>query len=230
MCTAIAKNGNDLIYGFNFDVDPEKWPYKVVKTKNYFGIGITLGSTTYLVHGINKEGHFGNSLYMNGEDFVAQKGKKRMRIDLLNDRFVRGKYSFDDVEKIIDECEIINNKNTNLHSLIGNENGEYLLVEPGYGIKRIKENFAVLTNFPVLTKLNDYSNPFFGKDRYDHALKVLKKSKDNYSVKDAYKLLEETKQDGKWGTRVSFVYSKNENKVYYCLDGNFSDINVHQFI
>lgn len=60
MCTAIAYKGNDLIYGFNLDIDPEVWQYSVHKTKSGFAIGITVGKTTNYVHGINQNGHFGN--------------------------------------------------------------------------------------------------------------------------------------------------------------------------
>jgi hypothetical protein len=80
-----------------------------------------------------------------------------------------------------------------------------------------------------LTELSDYSNPFYGKDRYDKALSVLQKSNEDFNVADALDLLKQVKQEGQWGTKISFVYSRNENAVYYCLDGNFDDIRIHRF-
>ncbi len=229
MCTAIAKKGKDVLYGYNLDIDPAVWNYKLILKKDYFSVGITVGSTTYLTHGVNGNGQFGNLPYMNGEIFPVPKGARRERIDLLNDRYIRGKYSFEDVERIIRETVVVNAPSTTLHSLIGNRDGEFLLLEPGYGIKQYEEDFAVVSNFPLLTTLPDYSNPFYGKDRYDRALAILQNSTENFSVADALDVLSQVKQEGQWGTRISFVYSRNENAVYYCLDGNFDDIRIHKF-
>lgn len=229
MCTAIAKKGKDLIYGFNLDIDPAVWNFGLYKTKDYFTVGITVGSTTYFTHGVHKDGRFGNVPYMNGEVFAAPKGVRRERIDLINDRYIRGKYSFTDIQKILTEKTVVCVPAATMHSLIGNGEGEMLLVEPGYGSRAIQDDYAVLTNFPVLANLTDYSNPFYGKDRYDVAEAALKMSAPDFSAQDALTLLEKVKQTGPWGTRLSFVYTKNENAVYYCLNGDFSNIQIHRF-
>ena len=230
MCLAIAFKGNDLLYGFNLDIDPAVWQYSVHKTKNYFAVGITVGKTTYLVHGIRKNGNFGNVPYMNGADFPAPSGLRRERIDLMNDRYIRGKYSFADIEEILRAKAVVNIPAASMHSLIGNAAGDFLIVEPGYGYKKVKEHFAVLSNFPTLTELSDDSNPFYGKDRYDRAVSVLSNADADFSVENALQLLGDTKQEGKWATRVSFVWSQNENAVYYFLNGDSSHIEKHQFL
>ena len=33
MCTAIAKKGTDVLYGYNLDIDPAVWSYKLIKKK-----------------------------------------------------------------------------------------------------------------------------------------------------------------------------------------------------
>lgn len=228
MCTAIAKKGNDLIYGFNLDIDPAVWNFKLYRTKQYFTVGITVGHTTYFTHGVSSRGHFGNVPYMNGADFVPPKGSKRERIDLMTDRYIRGKYSFADLERIAAEKTVVSIPAASLHSLFGNGNGELLLVEPGLGCRRENGGHAVLSNFPVLAGLTDFSNPFYGKDRYDRAESVLKDSGPDFSVRDALDLLSSVSQSGKWGTKLSFVYSGNENAVYYALNGDFSDIRLHR--
>lgn len=229
MCTAIAYKGNDLIYGFNLDIDPEMWQFSVHKTKSLFAVGITVGKSTYYVHGVNKGGCFGNVPYMNGEVFPVPRGMRRERIDLMIDRYIRGKYSYSDIEEILRTKAVVNIPAATMHSLIGNENGDFLIVEPGYGYKRVGENYAVLTNFPTLTELPDYSNPFYGKDRYDRALSVLSKAGEDFSPEDALALLHEARQEGQWGTRVSFVYSRNRNEVSYFLDGDISTLQKHSF-
>jgi len=228
MCTAIAKQGKDLIYGFNLDIDPNIWDFKLYKTKNYFTVGITVGKTTYFTHGVNSSGQFGNVPYMNGNTFEPRRGAKRERIDIMIDRYIRGKYSFEDVKRIICEKEIVCKPETTLHSLVGNRNGEFLIIEPGYGSLKEEENYAVLSNFPILANLMDFSSPFYGKERYDKAVSVLKNSDDNFSVSDALALLNDVKQTGQWGTKISFVYSQNETAVYYCIDGDFSKIETHR--
>ena len=229
MCTAIAFKGKDLLYGFNLDIDPAVWNWSLHKTKKLFAVGITVGKTTYYVHGINRTGHFGNVPYMNGEVLPVPKGARRERIDIMSDRYIRGKYSFKDVEEILRTKAVVNYPSATMHSLIGNECGDFLIVEPGYGVKNVSENFAVLTNFPTLTELPDYSNPFYGKDRYDHALSVLKEAEEDFSAEDALQLLHETRQEGPWGTRISFVWSRNSDTVRYFLNGDISRIEAHPF-
>ena len=229
MCLAIAYQGDDLLYGFNLDVDPKVWQFSLHKTKSMFAVGITVGKTTHYVHGINRNGNFGNVPYMNGASFSAPKGARRERIDLMNDRYVRGRYSFEDIEEILRTKALTCIPEATLHSLIGDADGRFLIVEPGYGWKKVDGHFAVLSNFPVLTELPDYSNPFFGKDRYDRALAVLSNAGADFSAEDALRLLHETKQEGPWGTRVSFVYSRNRNTVWYFLDGDISHTQEHVF-
>lgn len=229
MCTAIAYKGNDLLYGFNLDIDPAVWSFSLRMTPSLFAVGITVGKTTYLVHGINRNGNFGNVPYMNGEDVPPPRGVRRERIDLMSDRYVRGKYSFADIGEILRTKAVVNIPAATMHSLIGNADGDVLIVEPGYGCRKVTEPFAVLTNFPVLTPLPDCSNPFYGRDRYDAARAALAAAGPDFSAGDLLRLLHEVRQEGRWGTRVSFVWSKRENRVYYFLDGDLSRVETHTF-
>lgn len=228
MCTAIGYKGKDIIYGYNLDVDPAVWNYGIYKTENYFTIGIKVGSTLYFTHGVNNTGAFGNLPYMNGSNMPSPEGMKKERIDLLTDRYIRGKYSYDDVKRILSEKAVVNAEGLSMHSLLGSPEGDMAIVEPGYGIKKVSDRYAVLSNFPVLADLDDYSNPFYGKERYDRAVSILE-SADDLGVRSALDLLYTLRQDGQWGTRVSFVYSKNENAVYYFLDGDVKNIQIHEF-
>ncbi|MGN0518104.1 MAG: hypothetical protein ACI4II_05220 [Acutalibacteraceae bacterium] len=230
MCTGFIKKGDDLLFGFNLDIDPNVWNYGLYMTKNYFTVGIKVGKTLYFTHGVNKDGHFGNVPYMNGSvDSKRKVIKNSVRIDLITDRYIRNKYSFDDVLDIVKTKTVVNIPNGSMQSLLGDAQGNILLVEPDYGYKRIDENYAVITNFPLLTTLDDYSSPFYGKDRYDRVTEVLSASDNTFSPMDGIELLRSVKCDGKWGTRISFVYSKNENCVYYCLDGDFNNIKKWPF-
>lgn len=224
MCTAIAKKGNDTIFGYNLDIDPSVWNFKLRKTPTLFSVVIKVGSTSYCTHGVNNKGQFANLPYMNGAEGSLGVGQNRYRLDLLVDRYIKGILLYDDVVKTVRLKTIVNLPNNSMHSLFGDKDGHILLVEPGLGFKEYKENFAVVSNFPLLVLPESFDNQFYGKDRYDKAVDVLSNSGKSFSVSEALSLLESVKQTGQWGTRLSFVYSKNENTVYYCEDGNFHDI------
>ena len=230
MCTAFAFKGNDILYGYNLDVDPTVWDWRLVKKKDVFTVAIRVGSTTYYTHGVRSGGAFADLPYMNGEENGGfGTGRGQHRIDLLVDRYLRGKYSDPDVREIVKTREITNPRGGSMHSLFGNAAGDFLLVEPGYGAREIGDNHAVVTNFPILTELPDYSNPFYGKDRRDIAESVLAAAGADFSAGDGMELLREVCQSGQWGTRLSFVYSQNENAVLYCTDGDFERIEKWKF-
>lgn len=160
--------------------------------------------------------------------------------DALIDDYISGKCCFDDLIKTANEREIVRLPKGSIdisdlafHSLIADGKGNIMILEPGNGHSIIKEKYAVLTNFSMLELPADFSQDkfkYYGKDRYDIAMGLLRESNDNFSVEDGLKILKSVKQEGNWATRVSFVYSNNENAVYYCLEGNFEHINRHQFI
>ena len=227
MCTGFIKKGNDLLFGFNLDIDPTVWNFKLFKTNDYFTIGIKVGTTLYFTHGVNKQGHFGNLPYMNAPEIGKyHRGKNDFRIDLLNDRYIKNLYSFEEVKAILQTKNLVNAPNCSMHSLIGDKEGHILLVEPGFGYQEVEENFAVITNFPLFKNV-EKNNPWFGIDRYDKATKILKASSPSFGPLDGLELLKQVKQEGPWATRVSFVYSKNEHCVYYVLNNDFNSIQKH---
>ena len=69
MCTRFVYNGNDMITGFNFDIDLSVWNHKVITEKERFYIGILRPDGRYhSYHGINKNGNVGTLLYVHGND------------------------------------------------------------------------------------------------------------------------------------------------------------------
>lgn len=229
MCTAFIKRGDDLLFGYNLDIDPAVWNYSIIKKKSIFTVGIRLGSTLYYTHGVNEEGHFANLPYMNGAD-VGHRGVGRgqYRIDLLVDRYLRGKLSYRQVSEIAGSKTLVSGAGASVHALVGDGEGHILLLEPSYGVREIRETCACVTNFPLIPALPDYSNPFYGKERYDRACSILRSADDSFSALDGMELLKTVKQEGQWGTRLSFVYSRRENAVYFCTDGEFGHMEKWQ--
>ena len=50
-----------------------------------------------------------------------------------------------------------------------------------------------------------------------------------FFVAEAFQILKSVKQEGIWATRVSFVYSVNENRVYYVENNDFEYVTKYQF-
>lgn len=51
----------------------------------------------------------------------------------------------------------------------------------------------------------------------------------HFTVNNAFSILQAVCQEGIWATRVSFVYSAEENAVYYVQNNNFSQIGKYEF-
>lgn len=229
MCTAFIKKSKDILFAYNLDIDPQAWDYSLVKTNSLFTVAIKVEGITYYTHGVNSLGQFANLPYMNGPVSESVRPHGSQRLDILVDRYIKGQYRFEDIMEIVSSHIVVNNEGVSMHSLFGDKSGNMLLLEPEFGFKRFEGSYAVATNFPILPKLEDYSNPFFGKRNYDIVEERLKEANDDFDVSDALKLLEKVSQDGQWGTRLSFVYSTNENAVYYVEERNFSNVQKHSF-
>ena len=68
-----------------------------------------------------------------------------------------------------------------------------------------------------------------GDDRYERAEALLRGQGEKFSVADAFSILREVRQEGMWATRVSFVYSWLEKKVYYVVNNEFGNVMEYCF-
>lgn len=193
------------------------------------------------LHGVNRQGYFANQLNnMHFSKASFEIDKNCVPLYHLADAFIRGKYSLRKVEALARKKKVTNLPrgivdipDMGMHSLMSDGSGQILVVEPGNGVAALSEKYAVMTNFAVLELPGDFSPEnfgFYGKDRYDTALRILRRSDDNFSVQDGLALLDAVKQTGRWGTRISFVYSGNENAVYYTLEHDFQNVQKHCFM
>jgi len=227
MCTAFVSYKSGYIAGFNFDVDPQVWPYKIYCKRDIFCIGITAGKTVYKVHGVNSRGQFAVLPYMNGEiETKLHRGAGYQRIDLLNDGYIAGKLSLDGVCDILAGKTLVSTPGTSMHAVYADAR-RAVLAEPHSGVKEL-EGFGVCANFPVIARPQDMTNPFFGSDRFEKAEAMLRGC-GALDIGGAVEILKAVYQPGKWATRVSFVYSGDENAVYYCENGEFENMKVHRF-
>lgn len=104
-----------------------------------------------------------------------------------------------------------------------------LIIEPGLGYRLEKAQYSLITNYSILSP--EITKPYIvsGDDRFERADELLKHCNDSFSVAEAFQILKSVKQEGIWATRVSFVYSVNENRVYYVENNDFEYVTKYQF-
>ena len=86
-----------------------------------------------------------------------------------------------------------------------------------------------MTNYSLLSP--ESTRPFLvpGDDRYERAAQLLNTYGKQFTVTDAFSVLQAVRQEGIWATRVSFVYSAKEHTVYYVENNHFSQIERYEF-
>ena len=217
MCTAFVRKGKDVIVGFNMDINLGAVDYNVYVEPNQFYVGVdpsgvkmayselaknyTKGSepSVIRIHGINHNGNFGYCL----NNMCYTKAPFKSGTNVIS------------IDQIVDSY------------ISGTKSLEDVI-----RIVNEKEVYAVLSNFSMLELPGDLceeNTGYYGKDRYDKAMHILRNSNDDFSVEDGINLLRTVKQEGNWATRVSFVYSNNENAVYYCMERDFDHMIRYRF-
>lgn len=240
MCTGFVRKGKDVIVGFNMDINIRAFDYGIVANKEQFYVEIKSGEVVVKAHGINHLGNFASQL--NNMDFTKapfRLGKNVVPLYEIVDDYISGKISYNEILKMASEKEIVNMPGQAInmpciamHSLIADRQGHIMILEPGNGYCVLQGDYAALSNFAFLenpANLTPENYGYYGKDRYDKAMKLLRESNDDFSIKDGLTLLNAVKQTGEWATRVSFVYSNNENAVYYVIENDFVHVTRHQF-
>ncbi len=240
MCTGFVRKGKDVIVGFNMDINIRAFDYDIVANKEQFYVEIKSGEVTVKAHGINHLGNFASQL--NNMDFTKapfRLGKNVVPLYEIVDDYISGKISYNEILKMASEKEIVNMPGQAInipciamHSLIADRQGHIMILEPGNGYCVLQGDYAALSNFAFLenpANLTPENYGYYGKDRYDKAMKLLRESNDDFSIQDGLELLKAVRQTGEWATRVSFVYSNNENAVYYVIENDFDHVTRHQF-
>lgn len=108
MCTRFVYHKDDVITGFNFDIDLAVWEHKVIEEKDRFYIGILRPDETYhSFHGVNQNGNVGTLLYVHGNSAgTYQDSPDCMTVADLTEQFIKAQISFDDVLKIVKSKQI----------------------------------------------------------------------------------------------------------------------------
>ncbi len=231
MCTRFVYNGENTVVGFNFDIDLSVWTHTVIAEKDRFFIGIKMPDHQYhSFHGIHRNGNVGTLLYVNGNkngEYCAKEG--HITIADLTESYIKGEILLDDALNIVQNKKIVYAKDATMQAMFSDKNGRVLIIEPGIGYRLEKNRYSLITNYSVLNP--EITRPYLvpGDDRFERADEQLKKQNDGFSVADAFGILNAVRQEGLWATRVSFVYSVKENRVFYVLNNDFKNITEYRF-
>lgn len=230
MCTRFLYRGNDIITGFNFDIDLAVWRHKVIKEKERFYIGILRPDGAYhSYHGVNQNGNVGTLLYVHGNPAgTYQDNPDCMTIADLTEQFIKAQISFDDVLQIVKSKKITYAPDTTMQAMLSDIHGRVLIIEPGIGYREEHKRYSLMTNYSLMKPESTKEFIAPGDDRYERAFQLLDKCKHEFSVLDAFTQLHSVRQEGAWATRVSFVYSAKEQAVYYVENNHFE--NIKKFI
>ncbi len=248
MCTGFAIRGRDVICGFNLDLMDGLWRWEVHAEPEAFYVGLRITEDSALsealrplshrlrltnglrrICGVTRSGSFGALLVnIDAEHGAFRTDGDILLLDQLADDYLSDLCAFDELAKAFCSRDVVNLPGQSLHALFADAQGRFLIAEPGVGCAVIRDRLAVCSNFSLLDPPREMRS-YYGKDRYDAAVRSLRSRGDEFSAQDGLALLRAVRQTEGWATRVSFVYSRNENAVYYALEGDFDHITRHAF-
>ena len=231
MCTRFVYRGEDIITGFNFDIDLAAWDHQIIKEKDKFYIGILRpDGARHAYHGVNRNGNAGTLLYVHGNPAGAyQDGDYCITIAALTEQFIQGHISMDEALHIVQTKQIVYAPDATMQAMLSDKQGRTLVIEPGLGWREDTGSYSLITNYSLLAPESTYPFIVPGDDRYERAAQLLKAYGSRFTIADAFSVLRAVRQEGLWATRVSFVYSSKEAAVYYVENNNFAQIEKYAF-
>ncbi len=231
MCTRFVYRGNDVITGFNFDIDPAVWNHRIIEEKDCFYIGILRpDGVRHSYHGVHRNGNAGTLLYVHGSPAGAWEcGIGCLTIAELTEEFIRARISYDEALRLVKTKKIVYAPDATMQAMLSDRQGRTLIVEPGIGWREDEGNYSLITNYSLLDPASTRPYLVPGDDRYERADRMLEGYGDNFSVSDGLTILREVRQEGPWATRLSFVCSINEQAVYYVENNDFDHVKVYRF-
>ena len=232
MCTRFVYRGDDVITGFNFDIDLAQWDHRVMVEEERFYIGILRpDGARHGYHGVHRNGNTGTLLYVPGNPAGAYRdGEECLTVAQLTEQFLQARISFEDALRLVQTKRIVYAPDATMQAMLSDQQGRTLVVEPGIGWREDRGRYSLMTNGSLLAP--ESTRPFLlpGDDRYQRADRLLRRWKGRFSVDDAFALLRAVRQEGRWATRVSFVYSSRERTVYYQQGEEPARIQRHRFL
>ena len=232
MCTRFVYRGDNMITGFNFEIDLAVWNHQVIEEKDRFYIGILRpDGIRHSYHGVNRNGNVGTLLYVheNPAGTYSDTSHDMMTIADLTEQFIQAQITLDDALHIVQTKKIVYAPDATMQAMLSDIRGRTLIIEPGLGYREDAGTFSLMTNYSLLAP--ESTRPFIvpGDDRYERAVRVLNGYGETFTVSDALAVLHAVRQEEPWATRVSFVYSAEEQAVYYVQNNHFEQVTKYKF-
>lgn len=227
MCTSFMFRGNDILIGMNYDNHGKN--FKVMDDReDLFLVTLPMTGQDIPLFGIRNDGIMVNQQIVN----ECEAGKFRIGPDIiytfeLLEEVLLKRVSLKEIEQYMEKYTVLSVPDRSLHVMIASAKEDSYIIEPGRGMVKYPadKRYIVMSNCPVCDAEKTGKWEGDGVDRQLKAQEVLQKAPDSFGIKDAFELLKLVHQtDELWTTEFSFVYSFNENKVYYCYDHQFDDI------
>lgn len=228
MCTSFVLHKDRTYIGMNFDIS--KRPIKMALAGNHQLIISQKDGGKFLpAFGLNKNGTFMNLQMVDpNEEGKYRRGKNCVHIIRLFEEVLSGKIEAAELPSYLQEKEVVNVPDYSVHSLIAAPNKKSYIVEPGRQLldaDAIEKDYMVLTNFSVADNLK-YDLEIVeepGSERYKKVHSEIQNNEDDFSAEKGLTILRETAQiDGDYPTQLSLIFSPEENRVYFTLNGDFN--------
>lgn len=231
MCIRFVSNGDELLTGFNFDIDLAVWDHRVFMDGDRFFIGIRRPDGLYhSYHGLNRNGNAGTLLYVHGNPAGAYAdGPDCLTIADLTESFVKGEITLDEALALAQTRRIVYAPDATMQALLSDGRGRALIVEPGIGYRMEWAPLSLIANGSCLDP--ESTRPFAvpGDDRCERAQRLLSGRGRGLTAEGALEVLRAVRQEGSWATRVSFVFAPQRGTVLYVLNHRFDEVSKHEF-
>lgn len=230
MCIRFVYRGDDIITGFNFDIDPAVWDHQIVTAPDRFYLVLRPDGLRHGYHGVHQNGNTGTLLYVHGNPSGRyQAGSDALTISDLTEQFIQAQISWEEALSIVQTKKIVYAPDATMQAVLSDRYGRTLLIEPGIGSRVDTGTYSLMANASLLSP--ESTRPWLlpGDNRYEKAAQLLAKQGRRFSVSDAFAILRAVRQEGLWATRVSFVFSAKQRTVFYAENSHFDSIQTYQF-
>lgn len=188
MCTRFVYNGDDMITGFNFEIDLAVWNHKVIQEEDRFYIGIKQPDGIYhSYHGIHRNGNVGTLLYVHGNPAGNYwENPSSPTIADLTEQFIKAQNSFDEVLHILETEKVVYAPDATMQAMLSDTNGRVLIIEPGIGYREEKSKFSLITNYSLIEPESTKNFLVPGDDRYERGKKLLTGYEKNFLFRTVF--------------------------------------------
>ena len=124
MCIRFVYRGDDIITGFNFDIDPAVWDHQIITAPDRFYLGILPDGLRHGYHGVHQNGNTGTLLYVHGNPSGRyQTGSDALTISDLTEQFIQAQISWEEALSIVQTKKIVYAPDATMQAVLSDRYG-----------------------------------------------------------------------------------------------------------